>query len=52
MRLVPLWWREELKLRNENNIGAFKQVRGQECDRSDNNSSSDAQMNRGKTSSQ
>ncbi|KQK13313.1 hypothetical protein BRADI_1g09310v3 [Brachypodium distachyon] len=33
---------EEGKIETENNIGAFKQVRGQECDSSDNKSYSDS----------
>jgi PI-3-kinase-related kinase SMG-1 len=41
----------EGKIDTEYNIGAFKQVRGQECGSTDNKSYSDTRTNRGKTSS-
>jgi PI-3-kinase-related kinase SMG-1 len=41
----------EGKIDTEDNIGAFKQVRGQECGSTDNKSYSDTRTNRGKTSS-
>jgi PI-3-kinase-related kinase SMG-1 len=41
----------EGQIDTEDNIGAFKQVRGQECGSTDNKSYSDTRTNRGKTSS-
>uniref|UniRef100_A0ACD5X441 Uncharacterized protein n=1 Tax=Avena sativa TaxID=4498 RepID=A0ACD5X441_AVESA len=38
----------EGRIETEDNIGAFKQVRGQECDSTDNKSYSDTRTNRGK----